>query len=92
MDSLRLIRLPNDKMYVLFCNIFIRAKSTSTGSKPMLKSVEQRRAAIRPGFNRSIEIDFLGARITWDGPSRVLKTRKEEIGELFPMNGGRRIS
>ena len=54
-------------MYVLFGKTLIyRAKSSDMRTNQMRRNGEDQKEAIRPEFNRSIMMDFQGAKITSD--------------------------
>ena len=67
-------------MYVLFGKTVIyRAKSSVMGTNQMRRNGEAQEEAIRPEFNRSIMMDFHGAKITSDVGFLLLR----EIDERF---------
>lgn len=54
----------------------------------MVGSGEERREAIRPEFNRSIMIDFRGAKITSDTGFLLLQEIDDRFGILGPIGSG----
>jgi len=73
-------------MYVLVCNTLIyRAKSTDIGSNQMPRSGEDQKEAILPELNRSIIMEFWGAKITSDVGFLLLREIDARFGILGPI-------
>ena len=75
-------------MYVLFgMTLIYRAKSSEMGTNQMRRNGEDQEQAIRPDFNRSIMMDFKGAKITSDVGFLLLREIDERFGILGPHLG-----